>query len=181
MNTTMNKLALAIGAMVMAGGAWAVNDTSTMGTTATVGAECAVGNGGGIAFSTLTMLDLANATQTTVDSTAASTFPAICTNGTAAPTFTYVSANAVTTDFRLKGTGATANDYITYTPYSSVDGTGTAIVGGDATTYGGAVPFVADGTSKTLNLSARIIAADKAAKLVQAYTDTITITAGWTP
>lgn len=181
MNTTMNKQALAIGALVMAGGAWAINDTSTMGTSATVAAKCAVGDGGGIAFSTLTMLNMADATQTASDSVATSTFPAICTNGTSAPKFTYVSANALTTDFRLKGTGATANDYITYTPYSSNDGTGTAIVGGAATTYGGAVPFAADGTTKTLNLSAKILAADKAAKLVQAYTDTITITAGWTP
>jgi len=180
MNTKMNKLALVIGALVLAGGAMAA-DTATMGASATVAAECAVGNGVAIALGNLEMLNLTTATQTTADSVATSTFSAICTNGTTAPTFTYVSANKTTNDFRLKGTGITANDYITYTPYSTTDGSGTAIVGGVATTYGGATPFTGDGTTKTLNLSAKILAADKAKKLVQAYTDTITITAGWTP
>lgn len=178
MNTKMSKLALAIGAMAMTGGVWAVNDTSTMGASATVVAECAVGNGSGIAFSTLEMLNLGTATQTTVDSTAGATFPAICTNGTTLPTFAYVSANAVTTDFRLKGAGVTANDYIAYTPYPTSGGTGTAIVGAAAVAH---PDFTANGVSQALALSAKILAADKATKLVQAYSDTITITASWTP
>jgi spore coat protein U-like protein len=177
MNTTMSKLALAIGALVVAGGAWAVNDTSTMGSTATVAKECAVGNGGGLSFGTLEMLNLTSAAQTTVDSVAASTFPAICTNGTTAPTFTYVSANTTGTNFRLKGV-TTATEFIAYTPYPSADASLTAIVGAAATAH---PAFTADGTTNTLDLSAKILAADKAAKLVQAYSDTITITAGWTP
>ncbi|KAI3603852.1 hypothetical protein D8I24_2789 (plasmid) [Cupriavidus necator H850] len=136
-----------------------------------------MGNGGGIAFSNLTMLDLSTATQTTADSTAASTFPAICTNGTGSPTFTYTSANTSGTDFRFIG-GTDAAVFITYTLYPSADGTGTAIVGGNAVAH---PDFTADGTTKTLNLSAKILAAAKAAKKVQTYSDTITITAGWTP
>lgn len=174
MNTKISKLALAIGAMVMAGGAWA--DTSSMAASATVAAECAVGNGGEIALGTLEMLNLDTATQTTVDTTAGATFPAICTNGTTLPKFAYVSANAVTTDFRLKGAGTTANDYITYTPYPSSGGTGTPIVGAVAVAH---PDFTVNGMSQPLALSAKILASSKAAKLVQAYSDTITITVSW--
>lgn len=177
MTTKMNKLILAIGATAVTGGVWAA-DTSTMGASATVAAECAVGNGSGIAFSNLVMLDLGTAAQTAVDSTAGATFPAICTNGTTAPTFAYASANTTGTNFRLKGTGITANDYIAYTPYPTSGGTGTAIVGAVAAAHPG---FTANGVSQSLDLSAKILAADKATKLVQAYSDTITITAGWTP
>jgi spore coat protein U-like protein len=177
-NIKMSKLALAISAMVMASGAWAANDTSTMAASAAVAAECAVGNGGGIAFGSLSMLNLVTAAQTSADSTAASTFPAICTNGTSTPTFTYGSANALAaTDFRLIGT-TDPLVFIAYTPYPSADATGTAIVGAGAVAHPG---FAADGTTKTLALSAKILAVDKQAKLVQAYSDTITITASWAP
>ena len=183
MNTKINKLALAIGALAMVSGAWATtNDTSTMAGTASVAAECAVGNGGTLAFGTLEMLNLETAAQTTVDTLGVSSFAAICTNGTTAPKFAYSSANKVTNEFRLKGAGgATANDYITYTLYSAADSSTAPIIGGDALAYGGTVAFVADGTSKTLAVSAKILAADKATKLVQAYTDIVTITASWTP
>ena len=177
MNANMNKLALAIGALAMAGGAWAANDTSTMAVSATVAAECAVGNGGSINLGTLEMLNLGAAAQTTADTAAFATFPAICTNGTTLPKFAYASGNTTGTDFRLKGAGGTVNDYIPYTPYPTLDVTGTAIVGAVAVAHPG---FTADGTAKTLALSARILAADKAEKLVQTYSDTITITASWT-
>ena len=180
MNTKLNKLALAIGALAMVSGAWAANDTSTMAGTASVAAECAVGNGGTLAFGTLEMLNLETAAQTTVDTLGVSSFAAICTNGTTAPKFAYSSANKATNDFRLKG-ATTATEFITYTLYSSADSSTAPITGDTALAYGGAVAFVADGTSKTLAVSAKILAADKATKLVQAYTDIVTITASWTP
>ena len=182
MNTKMTQLALALGALVMTGGVWAQTTTSTstpstMAVTATIVAECAVANGGGISFGTLTILDNSNAKQAIADDMAVSTFPAICTNGTASPTFTYVSANTSGTDFRLKG-AAIGTEFIAYTPYPSADSTGTAIVGAAAVAH---PAFRADGTTNTLALSARILAVDKKTKSAQAYSDTITITAGWTP
>lgn len=185
MNTKMTQLALALGALVMTGGVWAQTTTSTststpstMAVTATIVAECAVANGGGISFGTLTILDNSNAKQAIADDMAVSTFPAICTNGTASPTFTYASANAEnSTDFRLKGATSSA-EYITYTPYQNSTANGTAIVGAAAVAHPG---FTATGETITLALSARILAAHKATKSAQAYSDTITITAGWTP
>ncbi|MDB5907732.1 MAG: Spore coat domain protein [Massilia sp.] len=176
MNANMSKLALAIGALAIAGGAWAA-DTSTKGVSATVAAECAVGSGVAIALGPLEMLDLGTATQTVNDTVAGATFPAICTNGTTLPKFAYASMNTsgAGADFRLKGVGGTVNDYITYTLDPTLDGSGMPI-GALAVAH---PDFLADGTTNTLALSARILAANKAAKLVQAYIDTITITASW--
>ena len=166
----------------MTGGVWAQTTTSTstpstMAVEATIVAECAVANGGVHSFGTLTMLDKSNAQQASADEMTVSTFPAICTNGTASPTFTYVSANTSGADFRLRGATSSA-EFITYTPYQNTTANGTAIVGATAVAH---PDFIANGTTNTLALSARILAADKATKSAQAYSDTITITAGWTP
>jgi spore coat protein U-like protein len=168
MKTKISKLALAMGALVMAGGVLA--DTSTMTSSATVAAGCSVGAGGAIALGALAMLTT-DGTQTAADSTAGATFPAICTNGTTSPKFAYVSANGLTGSFRLKG-GTTATEFITYTAHPSSNGSGTA-VSGTAAAYTG---FTANGVSQSLDLSAKILAADKATKSVQSYSDTITIT-----
>lgn len=173
MKTKISKLTLAIGALMMAGGAMAASDTSTVGSTATVAAECTVGAGSEIALGALAMLTT-DGTQTSADSTATAKFPAICTNGTTSPKFAYSSANSSTggtADFRLIG-GTTATEFITYTPYPSSDGTGTAVSG----TAAAHPSFTANGVSQSLDLSAKILAADKATKSVQSYSDTITIT-----
>ena len=180
MNTKMTQLALALGALVMTGGVWAqtTSTQSTMAVKATIVAECAVANGGGLSFGTLTMLDKSNAQQASADEMTVSTFPAICTNGTASPTFTYASANAANlTDFRLKG-ATIGTEFIAYTLYPSTNLSRAAIVGGAAVDHPG---FTATGETIELPLSARILAVDKATKSAQAYSDTITITAGWTP
>ncbi len=175
MKMKMRKLALVVGTLVMAGGAMAA-DTSTMGATASVAAACTVGAGTDIALGSLVMLT-ADGTQTGVESfSVGTTFPAICTKGTPTPKFTFVSANpATSTDFRLMG-GTDASEFIAYTPYPSLDATGTAIVGTEAVAYPG---FTANGVSQPLALSAKILATDKAGKSVQSYSDTITITASF--
>ena len=176
MKTKISKLALTIGALMMTGGAMAASgDTSTVGSTATVAADCTVGAGSAIALGTLTMLTT-DGTQTTADSTIGATFPAICTNGTTSPKFAYSSANSstgtgVAADFRLIG-GTTATEFITYTPYPTSGGTGTAVSG----TAAAHPDFTANGVSQSLALSAKILAADKAKKSVQSYSDTITVT-----
>ncbi|NQW81163.1 MAG: spore coat protein U domain-containing protein [Polaromonas sp.] len=171
MKTKISKLTLAIGALMMAGGAMAASgDTSTVGSTATVAADCTVGAGSAIALGTLEMLTT-DGTQTSTNTSAGATFPAICTNGTTSPKFAYASANGVTGSFRLIG-GTTATEFITYTPYPSSDGTGTAVSG----TAAAHPSFTANGVSQSLDLSAKILATDKAKKSVQSYSDTITIT-----
>jgi spore coat protein U-like protein len=176
MNTKLNlkKLALAIGAMALAGSAMAANDTSTTLTTATISPACAVANGNGLAFSELIMLDFDLATNSSLASPAAGTFQAICTNGTATPTFSYVSGNSTGTDFVLKGADTTTT--IVYSLYGTNNQSGDVIVGGAATAHS---EFTSTGLPQTLNLSAKIIAADRNAKPIQAYSDTITITANY--
>ena len=170
MNTIISKIALALSALVMAGGAMA--DTSTMGSTASIAAACSVGAGGTIALSSLVMLTV-DGTQTALSTVAGATFPAICTNGTTLPKFAYASTNALaTTDFRLKG-GTTTTEYISYTMHPSLDGNLAAITGGFPTAH---PDFVANGVSQSLKLSANISSGAKAEKSVQSYSDTINIT-----
>lgn len=171
MKTKISKLTLTIGALMMAGGAMAASgDTSTMGASVAVAADCSVGAGGTLTLGTLEMLTT-DGTKTAADSTIGATFPAICTNGTASPKFAYASANGLTGSFRLMGS-TTTSEFITYTPFPSSDGTGTAVSG----TAAAHPSFTANGVSQPLPLSAKILAADKATKSVQSYTDTITIT-----
>ena len=174
MKTKFNKLVIAICAMVLSGTALAADDTGILGVSASVVAECSVGDGPAISLGALSMITDAG-TQTALDTTAGSTFPAICTNGTQSPTFSYVSENKQGNTFRLKG-GTVTTEFIPYTPYLSSNGTGTAVVNSGAVAH---PDFSADGTSKTLALSARILAVDKAAKSVQTYSDTITVTASF--
>ncbi|MDB5890495.1 MAG: hypothetical protein JWP47_1326 [Polaromonas sp.] len=171
MDKRLHKLALAICASMVTGGAMAATDTSTMGVTASVEAACSVGNGGTMALGVIAMIS-PDGTRATTDTSATATFPAICTTGTAAPTFTYDSANVALGVFRLKGS-TTATEFITYSLFPSADSTGTAITSGTAVAYTG---FTTNGTSQNLALSAKILAASKTGQSVQAYTDTITIT-----
>jgi spore coat protein U-like protein len=178
MNTKLNlkKLALAIGAMALAGSAMAVTDDSTMAASATITQQCAVANGTELAFSTLEMLNFLNATVSTSDALVAKEFNAICTNGSAAPTFTYTSANGGTTDFHLKGSTIAAEE-IAYTLYQSADSTANAVTINVAAVH---PSFSApNGVQTPLALSARIAAAAKDGKSVQSYTDTVTITVNY--
>jgi len=171
MNTKMNKLALAMGALVMAGGAWAADSGSTaMGTSATIVDECSVGNIAPLAFSDLVMLN-AGAQSATASASTGGTFDAICTNNIAnTPKLKFSSANALTTSsFRLVGTDTST--YIVYTLKQT--GTGaTAITHGTEAAFPG---FSADGKVKKLAIAGSIAASDKAEKKVQVYSDTITI------
>lgn len=173
MNTKFSKLALAIGALVMAGGAWAVDDTSTIGVSATVEAACSVGAGTAIGLSSLVMIT-ADGTTSTADSVATNTFPAICTNGTTLPKFAYSSANDASGVFQLKG-ATKATEFIAYTLHQDATGTLAAV----AATAIAHPDFTANGVSQTLSLAAKIVPTAKNGKLVQAYSDTVTITSSF--
>jgi spore coat protein U-like protein len=166
------KLAAVLGALVVAGSACAADSgTGTVGVSASIAPECAVAQNTAINFATLSMLDSVNAAPSNADSVQAGAVNAICTTGTPLPTFRYTSANGLANAFRMVGIDTTT--FIPYTLHQD----GTASLG--AVTYDTAAAhpdFVADGTTNVLPVSARVLAADKAGKAMQTYSDTITIT-----
>jgi spore coat protein U-like protein len=143
----------------------------TLDVSATIAPECAVAQTLAINFGNLTMLNGATAQQSAATNVRTGTIDAICTNGTPNPTFKYESANFTGTDFRL--VGADATEHIIYSVHQDADGSTGAVSYDTAAAYPG---FVADGTTKSLNITAKILPANKNGKLVQAYSDVITIT-----
>lgn len=170
MKNGLIRLAFAVSTVLFAGGA-AAQDTADVEVTATIVAACSVGNGAAtIALGNLQMIDT-NGGQTTADDVGSTTFPAICTNGTDAPTFSYASANVDGTSFRL--IGADSTEYITYTLHQDSTGTLGAVT---HATHAAHPDFTADGTSQNLAIAVKLTPAQKAAKTVQSYSDTITVT-----
>lgn len=162
------KFAVAVAIVAISGAASATDSgTGTLGVSASIIPECHVAQNTAIDFGGLHALS-------GLDENATGSIDAICTNGTTQPTFSYSSANGA---FQLKG-GTTATDVIAYSLYQDINSTGTAVTYNSPAAYPG---FTADGTTKTLNLTAHIIAADKTGKSVQAYTDTITVTTAFQP
>lgn len=173
MTTKMTKLMLALGAMTVAGAAIAAGESATIGTSASVVSECAVGNTVPLQFGSLQMLTSAAPSTSASESTGGGTFDAICTNGTPSPKFKFTSVNTWFNDYRLKGADGT-----TYITYSLATSGNTTIVYGTPVAFSG---FEANGSVATLRIKGAIAAADKLGKLVQEYSDTITVTASFTP
>ena len=163
-----NHLGLALAAMALSTAVSAAMDTSQITVSANILAACSVGNGTTMVFGAITMID-ADGAKTATDSTASSTFPAICTT---VPTFTYASANVLDGVFRLRG-ATTTTEYLPYSLFPASSATGTAIVSGAAVAYSG---FTVNGVSNALSLTGQIAAASKAGQSVQSYGDTITVT-----
>ena len=178
MKKTMTKLMLAFSAMIVTGAALAapINGTTTMAVTASINDECAVGNTAALAFGALAMLTPAGQPSTSPSaSVSGGTFDAICTFGTNPPTLKFDSANTVAGAFLLKGVvDATATIVYTLTNNNG----NAAVSHGTAAAFTG---FSSDGTTKSLKINGSIAAAAKAGKPGQTYTDTITITAAFTP
>jgi spore coat protein U-like protein len=171
-NVKFSKVALALTVVLISGAACADDSGSgQLSVSATIAPECTVAQNVAINFSTLHLLD--GAALSTADDVATGSINAICTNGTSSPMFRYSSAN---TAFKLVGQSDNTKEII-YALYQNTDATGTAV------TYDQAVAhpdFSPNGAVNTLNLSARILAADKAGKAIQAYSDTITVTTSFT-
>lgn len=175
MNTKMKKLALALGAMALAGGAMADNDNATFIASANIASECVVGNTSAMAFGALTMLDASSGGRSADDNTKTATFDATCTNGTLLPTLKFVSTNGGGSAFKMKH--GTAADLITYTLYEGTTDSGTSIADATAAAYTG---LTADGAVKNLSVTGKVAAVDKNGKPIGAYSDTVTITVGFT-
>ncbi|WP_048439430.1 spore coat protein U domain-containing protein [Caenimonas sp. SL110] len=173
MKSSMTKLAIALAAMVVGGSAAAGPVTTTFTVTASVGSECVIGNPTNMAFGALKMLDGVSGGLNEEDNVATATFDATCTNGTALPKLQFSSANGVGT-FKMKG--GISDDLMSYSLYTG--GEPEQITHDTAAAFPG---FEADGTVKTLTVSGRLTAGDKASKTIGAYTDTVTITATFTP
>jgi spore coat protein U-like protein len=142
-----------------------------MGATASVANECSVSGAVSLAWGTLAMLSAGAQSAVASASTGGGTFDAICTNGTPLPKLRFTSVNTGSSDFRL--VGADTSSYIAYTLATAAD---VAIAYGTDAAFTG---FTADGTAKHLTIKGSITSGEKAAKKVQAYSDTITITSSF--
>lgn len=172
--TKLGKLALAMGSLMLVGGAMAADSgTGSVVASAQINPECAVGNATALDFSALTMLTAAGAQVSASSTSSGGTFDAICTNGTNSPKLRFTSANSAGSDFRLLGADAT-----TFISYTLAESGGTAISHGSDAAFTG---LAADGTTKSLRVVGTVTAAAKSAKLIQLYADTITITSSYTP
>jgi spore coat protein U-like protein len=166
----LGLLAVAVASISFGGAALADN---TIAVSASIAEACVVSGGTAMSFGPLTMLDTVG--PTTTPSVQAAAFDATCTNGTAAPKFTYVSSNTSGSDYRLIG-ATVATDFLAYTLYPSTDASGTAIAANTATAH---PAFSPNGVKQTLDVSGKIVSSEKAAKHVQSYSDTITVTVSW--
>lgn len=171
MTSKMTKLMIVLGGVTVAGAAMA--QSATMGASASIASECSVGNMVSLGFGDIQMLTEGAPSSTASESTGGGTFDAICTNGTPAPKFRFTSANTWFNDYRLVGADGT-----TFVNYTIATSGNTAITYGTPTTFDG---FVANGSAVSLRIKGSIAAADKQGKLVQQYSDTITVTASFGP
>lgn len=144
-----------------------------MDVTAAINPECAVTQNSAIAIGKLDMLS--GGLQSTGENVGTGSFNAICTNGTPNPQFKYTSGNGAGNAFHLAGVDD-ASQLIAYSLHQDTTGAGTAVAYDTPVSNAG---FSADGVSHVLDVAAKILPADKNGKKVQAYTDTITITASF--
>ncbi|MDB5758162.1 MAG: Spore coat domain protein [Burkholderia sp.] len=174
-NTKMNKLALAIGSLVMAGGVMAAN---TFNATASISGQCVVSTTQAMAFNGLTMLDATTGGLSTAKNNATANFDATCTNGGNAPTLKFVSSSGGGSAFGMLNQTALATEVIEYTLFEGTLDTGTSIAHNVDAAFTG---FVADGTVKSLSVTGKVLPADKNGKPIASYSDTVTITATFVP
>lgn len=170
MNTKMTKLALALGALVVAGGAMAATDTADLTVNAQIDKACVVGTPTTMAFGSLALLDAGTGkVVTTGNDDAVGKFFTACTNGSTGVTYSFTGTAA--TGFAM----AKDADTIAYTLFSDAGRT-TSIARGTAAVSGDFDGFAADGANHELSLYGRVALADQVAKPVGAYSDTVTIT-----
>ena len=153
----MNKLAFAIGALVLGNAAFAVTAAGTLDVSATIAANCvfAVGNAT-LPFGPLTVTDLANGKNEVTPATVNIT----CTNsGVAAVLYGAATRNM-----------ASGANVVAYDVYTDAGRT-TAL----SSTLAGGVTVAADGTQKTITLYGKT-AALQGVKPVGTYTQALALT-----
>lgn len=174
MNTKFSKLALAIGALVMAGGAMAATDTANLGVGATVENACAIG-AGTLGFGTLALevnAGLGTVTAANHNADSGATISIVCTNGASAAITAGLGANAAGSVRKM----ISGSDLLAYELYTD-SGRGTVL---DATT--GSIAYTGTGAATTDKaVYGRITGAQLAAAKKGSYADTVAMTITYTP
>lgn len=169
MNTKLNKLALVIGAMVMAGSAMAATDTANLAVGATVENACAI-SGGTLAFGTLALevnAGLGTVTAANHDADSGTTISIVCTNGASAAITAGLGANAAGSVRKM----ISGTDLLAYELYTD-SGRGTVL---DSTT--GSISYTGTGATTTNKaIYGRITGAQLAAAKKGTYADTVAMT-----
>ena len=174
MNIKLNKLALAIGAMTIAGASFAAVETANLATSATVQNACAIGVGaattGTISLDVNDGLGTVNATPTSFNS--GESINIVCTIGATAAITAGLGANAAgSVRNMLSGT-----DKLAYELYTTAD-LATVL---DTTT--GSIPYTGTGATTTNTvIYGKITGAQLAAAPKGSYTDTVGLTITYTP
>lgn len=156
MNTKLNKLALAIGVLIMSGTAAAATATQNLDVSANIAASCEFGTAASLPFGALTVSDLANGKNETT----AAAVKITCTNtGTAAKLYGGAT--------RQMTNGANVLDYEVYTDAGRTSALGTAALGGASVT--------ADGTEQTITLYGKTTSG-QGAKASGSYSQALALT-----
>lgn len=151
-----------------------MSESATMTSQASVAEQCVVGNTAQLQFGNLSMLDASNGGRSTESNYANSSFSATCTNGSPTPTFRFTSSNGEGMGFMMRN----GNHLMRYSLHEGNQGVGTMIHHDYFAPFGG---MVADGTVRTLQISARVTPEDKDGSFVGTYEDTVTITTSFYP
>lgn len=174
MNTNLKKLVLAMGAAMMAGGAWAATDSADLAVGATVENACAI-SAGTLAFGTLALevnAGLGTKTAANHDASSGTTISIACTNGASAAITAGLGANAV----GLVRNMISGSDLLAYELYTD-SGRGTVL---DATT--GSISYTGTGAATTNKaVYGRITGTQLAAAKTGIYADTVAMTITYTP
>lgn len=156
MSTKMNKLALAIGVLIMSGTAAAATATQDLSVSAEIAASCEFGTAASLPFGTLTVSDLTNGK---IESTTASVKITCSNTGVAAKLYGGATRQMVN--------GTSVLDYEVYTDAGRTTALGTTALGGAAVT--------ADGTQQTISLYGKT-AAGQSAKASGSYSQALALT-----
>lgn len=171
MDMRFKKLVAATAVALVSMGAFA--DSATMDVSASIAAECSVGNAVALDFGTLSTLSNGGTSSAASTSTGGGTFDVICTNGSPTPLLAFTSENSSGSDFVLLGADGSSK-----IPYTLKESGGTPIAYNTAAAFTG---LAADGATHNLAIVGSIAASDRNGKLAQAYTDQITITSSFAP
>ena len=176
MNAKLNKIALAIGALAIAGSAMATpaTDSANLVVSAVVENACAIG-AGTLNFGTLALevnAGLGTVSAANHDANSGTSISIVCTNGASA---------AITGDLGLNASGAvrrmkSGSDALAYELYTDV-GLGTVL---DASS--GSISYSGTGAATTDKaVYGRITGAQLAATKKGSYSDTVGLTITYTP
>ncbi len=174
MNKKIARFAVAIGTLVLAGGAMAATDTANLTVGATVENACAI-SAGSLSFGTLALevnAGLGTVTAANHDADSGASISVVCTNGASAAITGGLGANAAGSVRKM----ISGSDLLSYELYTD-SGRGTVL---DTTT--GSIAYTGTGAATTNKaVYGRITGAQLAAAKKGTYSDTVALTITYTP